>query len=398
MLPAVRRPLVVLLFLAIFAGELMWHAIVPLVPEFSQRFGLTKLQGGELLASTSAAILLVSVPAGMLSERFGVRRLTLVSLAVMAVADLGQGMAGSFVALLGARALFGLGFGILWTAGVAWLSEASGDRHAQALSLTVTTAGIGGIAGPAFAGVLVQRFGLAAPFTVAAVATLAVMVALMLDSSDSGGAVEATQSLVSVVRAAVSDHGVLVSAVLMSVGGLIGSVVNLLVPLQLRANGVSTASIGLLFGVSAAVFITSSAATARFADRTSRNEVAAAVSLMAAVVVVLPAAAASTVALVAFLLVRAPIMALMFTITFPIGVAGAKRAGISVAAVAALINIVWSASVLAGPLLAGLIAQTVGNRLAFVMLSLVSLASAAWIMNGNRRAAAAPACGASTAR
>jgi MFS family permease len=398
MLPAVRRPLVVLLFLAIFAGELMWHAIVPLVPEFSQRFGLTKLQGGELLASTSAAILLVSVPAGMLSERFGVRRLTLVSLAVMAVADLGQGMAGSFVALLGARALFGLGFGILWTAGVAWLSEASGDRHAQALSLTVTTAGIGGIAGPAFAGVLVQRFGLAAPFTVAAVATLAVMVALMLDSSDSGGAVEATQSLVSVVRAAVSDHGVLVSAVLMSVGGLIGSVVNLLVPLQLRANGVPTASIGLLFGASAAVFITSSAATARFADRTSRNEVAAAVSLMAAVVVVLPAAAASTVALVAFLLVRAPIMALMFTITFPIGVAGAKRAGISVAAVAALINIVWSASVLAGPLLAGLIAQTVGNRLAFVMLSLVSLASAAWIMNGNRRAAAAPACGASTAR
>ena len=76
MLPAVRRPLVVLLFLAIFAGELMWHAIVPLVPEFSHRFGLTKLQGGELLASTSVAILLVSVPAGMLSERFGVRRLT----------------------------------------------------------------------------------------------------------------------------------------------------------------------------------------------------------------------------------------------------------------------------------------------------------------------------------
>jgi predicted MFS family arabinose efflux permease len=168
------------------------------------------------------------------------------------------------------------------------------------------------------------------------------------------------------------------------------------VPLQLRANGVSTASIGLLFGVSAAVFIACSAVTARFADRASRNEVAAAVSLMAAVVVVLPAAAASTVALVAFLLVRAPIMALMFTITFPIGVAGAKRAGISVAAVAALINIVWSASVLAGPLLAGLIAQTVGNRLAFVMLSVASLASAAWIMNGNRREAAAPACGAPT--
>ena len=396
MLPPVRRPLVVLLFLAIFAGELMWHAIVPLVPAFSQRFGLTKLEGGVLLASTSVAILLVSIPAGMLSERFGVRRLTLVSLAVMAVADLGQGLAGSFTALLGARALFGLGFGILWTAGVAWLSEASGDRHAQALSLTVTTAGIGGIAGPAFAGVLVQRFGLAAPFTVAAIGTLAVMVALMLDSSGSGGAVEAAQPLVSTVRAALSDHGVIVSVVLMSLGGLIGGVVNLLVPLQLRDNGMSTASIGLLFGVSAAAFIASSAITARFGDRAARNEVAAMVSLMAAAVMVLPAVGASTAVLVVFLLVRAPIMALMFTITFPIGVAGARRVGITVAAVAALINIVWSASVLAGPLLAGLIAQTVGDRLAFVLLSVASLASAAWIMNGNRREAAAPACGASS--
>src|SRR3989442_5962874 len=127
MLSSVRSPLVVLLFLAIFAGELMWHAIVPLVPAFSQRFGLTKLEGGELLASTSVAILLVSIPAGMLSERFGVHMLTLVSLVVIAAGELGQGLAGSFIALLAARFVFGLGFGILWTAGIAWLSEAAGD-------------------------------------------------------------------------------------------------------------------------------------------------------------------------------------------------------------------------------------------------------------------------------
>jgi MFS family permease len=306
-------------------------------------------------------------------------------------------MAGSFVALLGARALFGLGFGILWTAGVAWLSEASGDRHAQALSLTVTTAGIGGIAGPAFAGVLVERFGLAAPFTVAAFATLAVMVALMLDSSGSGGAAEAAQPFAAIVRAAAADHGVVVSVVLMSLGGLIGGVVNLLVPLQLRQNGVSTASIGLLFGVAAAVFIACSAVTARFGDRAARNDVAAIVSLMAAAVMLVPALGTTTPLLVAFLVVRAPIMALMFTITFPIGVAGARRAGITVAAVAALINIVWSASVLAGPLLAGLIAQTVGNRLAFVLLSVASLGSAGWIASGNRRHSAMIACDASSA-
>ena len=389
MLPIVRRPVVVLLFLAIFAGELMWHAIIPLVPVFSHRFGLSKLQGGELLASTSVAILLVSIPAGMLSERYGVRRLTLLSLAVMAAADLGQGAAGSFVQLVGARALFGAGFGILWTAGVAWLSEVSGDRRAQALSLTVTTAGLGGVAGPAFAGVLVQRFGLAAPFTVTAVATLTVLVALLMEPSGSGAAAEATQPFASIVRAAASDHGVLVSVVLMSLGGLIGGVVNLLVPLQLHQNGVSTASIGLLFGVAAALFITCSAFTARLGDRVASTGFAAVVSLLAAVVMVVPSLAASTALLVVFLLVRAPIMAALFTITFPIGVEGARRAGITVAAVAALINIVWSASVLVGPLLAGVIAQTVGNRVAFVLLSVASLTVSGWIAAGNRRAAAA---------
>ncbi len=93
MLPGVRRPVVVLLFLAIFAGEIMWHAIVPLIPAFSQRFHLSKLEGGVLLSSTSVAILLVSIPAGMLSERFGVRRLTLAGMVVIALADLGQGVA-----------------------------------------------------------------------------------------------------------------------------------------------------------------------------------------------------------------------------------------------------------------------------------------------------------------
>ncbi len=264
----------------------------------------------------------------------------------------------------------------------------SGERHAQALSLTVTTAGIGGVAGPAFAGVLVQRFGLAAPFTVAAAATLAVLAALMLERSNTGAAAEASQPLSSIVRAARAEHRVLVSVALMSLGGLIGGVVNLLVPLQLHQNGLSTATIGVLFGVAAAAFIASSAVTARLGERAASTGAAALIALVAAAVMLLPVAAASTAVLVAFLLVRAPVMAAMFTITFPIGVAGARRAGISVAAVAALINIVWSASVLIGPLMAGVIAQTVGNRVAFVVLSLASLATAAWIAAGNRRVAA----------
>jgi MFS family permease len=182
----VRRPVVLLLYAAVFVGEAMWSAIVPLVPAFAHRFSLSPLQSGVLLASATVAILLVSVPAGMIGERLGARRVTLAAMAVLALADAGQGLAGTFWELLAARTLFGVGFGALWTTGIAWLSEATGERQAQALSLTVTTAGLGAVAGPAFAGALVQRFGLAAPFAVAAAVTLLLGAWLALDRSGSG--------------------------------------------------------------------------------------------------------------------------------------------------------------------------------------------------------------------
>jgi len=131
-------------------------ALVPLVPAYSDRFGLTKLEAGLLLASASLTILVSSIPATVLSDRYGARRVTLVAVAVMALSDVGQGAANSFWMLLAARMLFGIAFGTLWVSGVAWLAEEAGSRQARALSLTITTAGLGGIVGPAFAGVLVQ--------------------------------------------------------------------------------------------------------------------------------------------------------------------------------------------------------------------------------------------------
>ena len=88
----------------VFVGEAMWSAIVPLVPAFAHRFALSPLQSGVLLASASVAILIVSIPAGMLGERLGARRVTLAAMAVLAVADAGQGLAGTYWELLAARA------------------------------------------------------------------------------------------------------------------------------------------------------------------------------------------------------------------------------------------------------------------------------------------------------
>jgi predicted MFS family arabinose efflux permease len=387
-----RKPVVPLLLLTIFAGEAMWNAMVPLVPEYSQRFDLSKLQAGILLGSGSVAILLVSIPAGLLGERIGVRRVTLASVAVIAVADAAQALAGSFWTLLAARALFGLAFGVLWTTGIAWLSQAGGERQSQLLSLAVTTAGVGGVAGPGMAGIVGERYGLGAPFAVVAgiTAGLAGCLALASDGERAEPAAPAPAS--AILRAAFADRQVSAGLLLMTVGGLVSSTINLLVPLSLHRSGVSTGAVGGVIAASAGVFIACSALIARLGDRAVRVGVGAAACLAAAVVLSIPEVSGSAAAGVAFVFARAPVTAVLFTVSFPLSVAGARGRGVSVTAVAALLNIVWAGSALVGPVAGGALAEAAGNGAAYAVLIVLSLAAAGWMARAAGGARAPAAC------
>lgn len=80
-----------------------------------------------------------------------------------------------------------------------------------------------------------------------------------------------------------------------------------------------------------------------------------------------------------FLLLRGPVAAVLYTITFPLGVRGGREAGIGVATMAALLNIVWALSTLVAPILAGALAQTAGDRAAYGLVAVLCLAAAPWI-------------------
>jgi MFS transporter, DHA1 family, solute carrier family 18 (vesicular amine transporter), member 1/2 len=374
-----------LIYLAIFIGEVVWMALVPLVPTYADRFGLGKLDAGVLLAAASLTILASSIPATLLSDRYGARSVTLVTVGLMAAADVVQGMAGSFWMLLAARLLFGIAFGTLWVSGVAWLAEEAGPKQARALSLTITTAGLGGIAGPAFAGVLVQRFGLAAPFLVCAAATAALVPAMLLAGGRAGGRVESVPPLLETIADAVRSAPIRASLILMGLGGLVGGAVNLLVPLQLHRNGLTSAGIGVAFSAAAVAFIASSAVVARFGERAARIQVGVASALLMSGALAILVASHETAAMIGFLLLRGPISALMFTITFPLGVVGARAAGVSLSAVAALLNMTWAGSALAGPLLAGFVTELTSARTTYVLVIALALTCAA-VMSGARRA------------
>src|SRR5947209_4410432 len=145
------------------------------MPVYARQLGLSGFEQGMVLGATGLATLVVSVPAGALSDRFGARRITLAAGLLMAAATAAQALAGNFPALLAARLAFGAGYGMVWTAGLCWLAGAAAGGP-NALGGSVASAGVGGVAGPAASGGLPQSLGLAVPLLVTA-AGLAVITA-----------------------------------------------------------------------------------------------------------------------------------------------------------------------------------------------------------------------------
>src|SRR5258705_10304085 len=172
------RPFRFLIYGLVLASSAAQYAVVPILPVYAHRFGLSGLQQGMVLGATGLATLAVSLPAGALSDRFGARRLTLWAGWLMSVALFTQAMAGSFPVLLVARLGFGVGFAMVWTAGLSWLTEAA--PGGPGLGGTVASAGAGGVVGPGLSGGAVQYFGLGIPFLAIAAGLAALTLGLRL--------------------------------------------------------------------------------------------------------------------------------------------------------------------------------------------------------------------------
>ena len=167
------------IYVLLFATEVAWLAMVPLAPRFAEQLDLSSVETGAVLAVAGFAMLAVALPVGLIADRLGARRLTLAGGVVLVASDIWQGVADGYVELLAARTLFGVGMGIVWTAGLALLSAVPDGRHRSfALGGTITTAGAASVTGPVAAGYLGDEISLGSPFLVLAGLTAIATVAL----------------------------------------------------------------------------------------------------------------------------------------------------------------------------------------------------------------------------
>ena len=366
----------------IFAAGMVQSALAPLGPAYAHELQLSRVEVGSLFAASSATMLLTALPVGLVTDRLGAKRLTVVAAALVALSALGQGLAHDFWLLLASRAAFGVAFGAVWTAGVAFIAE----ERSTGLGAAIPVAGVSAAVGPAFAGVAAGAFGLTVPFV--AIGGVAALVALALARSPAAlrPEVDARPALRAMLRAMRSNRPVLGAVVLMTAAGSSISLASLLVPLRLRGNGASVTAIGAILGAGALVYIVAGVIAAR---RGARSPAAAGWLMVGlALALVLPAVWTATASLVAFVVVRSACNAAMTTIAYPLASSGGAETGVGAGAAIGLVNAAWATSTVVMPLAGGAIAQSSSDRVAFALLVPLTLAGGVWLIGFGGRAPA----------
>lgn len=151
--------------------------ISPILPLYAQSFGVGTAMIGLTITVFGAARLVVNLPAGFLSERYGRRLLLFGGPAVTALGSLAGGLAPTFGWLIASRFVAGAGSAMYMTGAMILLADITTDENRGRLMSIYQGSLLAGVAiGPAVGGFVAQAFGLAAPFfLVAALAALAMV-------------------------------------------------------------------------------------------------------------------------------------------------------------------------------------------------------------------------------
>jgi MFS transporter, YNFM family, putative membrane transport protein len=153
------RACLALLF-AGYATFSLLYCVQPLLPAFSQAFGISPAQSSLSLSLTTAALAGAIFVAGFVSEGWSRRTMMTASLSVSSLLTLAAAFVPHWHELLVLRALEGLALGGVPAVAMAWLAE---EMHPEGLGLAmglyVGGTAIGGMAGRVITGILTDLLG-----------------------------------------------------------------------------------------------------------------------------------------------------------------------------------------------------------------------------------------------
>lgn len=360
------RRLLLLVCSIVLVETVLYAALVPLLPQYTKDFGLSKGEAGLLVGAYAAGAFIGALPGGIAAARYGPRRALLFGLALMGAASLGFGFAGTAWTLGASRLAQGLGGSLAWAGALSWLVAGTPrERRGEMLGTAIGAAIFGALLGPAL-GALAHEVGPRPTFI--GMAGLAVVLAVWALRTPPA---EAEPPGPGAILRAVREPHVLGALWLMTLPALMFGVVGVLVPLDLDRAGWSAAAIAVAFISSAAIEMVIAPAIGRFSDRRGRL-LPLRIALLGAVVVttalafaqrpavLVPVLVAASIAFGAF---WAPAMALLSD--------GAERIGLAQGLAFGLMNAAWGGGNALAPPLGGALADVAGDALPYALLAAV---------------------------
>ena len=254
--------------------------VSPILPLYADSFGVSTALVGATVTAFGLARLLTNVPAGIVADRSGRRKLLIGGPLVTALGMFGSGLANTIWVLLAFRFVAGLGSALYMTGATIYLLDiASAEQRGRFIAANQGALLVGVGFGPALGGLIADRYGLSMPFYVVAGASVltAIYSLFRLPETRSAAQSKAAQNTIgeqpsrwALLR---SNDFLLVGLVTIGVFSVRAGVRQTLVPLQLSESfGLEVDQLGVLFtalGVIGVVLIwPAGAATDRFGRKT----------------------------------------------------------------------------------------------------------------------------------
>ncbi len=372
------RRLLALTCAIVLVDTIFYAALVPLVPYFSDEFGLSKSTVGILSGAFGAGVLIGAAPGGFLASRIGVKVTALAGLALMSATSLAFGLVDTAPLLVLVRFAGGFGSALSWVAAFTWLvRRAPEERRGELIGLMLSAAVFGALLGPVL-GSVAAVVGILPAFASVAAAGVGISIWAALEPEP---ALVQRQSLFGALRS-VWRPQLLTGLWFIALSPLIFSALAVLVPLELNSFGWGAAAVGAVFLTSAAFEATVHPLLGRWADRSGYRPPILA-GLLASIAILIALTIAANPWLLALLVVLA---AGAFNATLVPGTAlfsrGTEKIGMDQAIAFAMANFAWAMGYAVGAPLGGALADLHGDALSYVVLMSACLLTLLLIRRG----------------